>query len=78
MKQSINYQDNFLNTARKEKITVTIFLISGYQIRGQVKGFDNFTILIDSEGTQQLIYKHAISTLIPSRSLRLQGEEDEL
>ncbi len=78
MKQSINYQDNFLNTARKEKITVTIFLISGYQIRGQVKGFDNFTILIDSEGTQQLIYKHAISTLIPSRSLRLQGEDDEL
>ncbi|HHX02723.1 MAG TPA: RNA chaperone Hfq [Tissierellia bacterium] len=78
MKNPISYQDTFLNNARKEKLTVTIFLISGYQIRGQVKGFDNFTILIDSDGTQQLIYKHAISTLIPSRALPLQEEEDEL
>lgn len=78
MKGVINYQDSFLNKARRERITVTIFLISGYQIRGHVRGFDNFTILIDSEGTQQLIYKHAISTLIPARALDFQEEEDEL
>ena len=59
MKQPINIQDQFLNQLRKEAVPVTVFLLNGFQLRGQVKGFDNFTILFESEGKQQLVYKHA-------------------
>ena len=82
MNKSVNLQDLFLNQARKEKIMITVFLISGYQIRGFVSGFDNYTIVIDSDGKQQMIYKHAISTLIPSKNLDFmkrnnqEGKED--
>lgn len=69
MKQNINLQDLFLNKVRKENIAITIFLINGYQIKGYVKGFDNYTIIMDSDGKQQLIYKHAVSTIIPSRPI---------
>lgn len=69
MKSTINLQDTFLNRARKENITITIYLINGYQIRGIVKGFDNYTIILDSEGKQQLIYKHAISTIVPNKPI---------
>lgn len=72
MKSTINLQDVFLNQCRKDQIPITIFLISGYQIRGMVKGFDNYTIILDSEGKQQMIYKHAISTIIPSKSVHYQ------
>ncbi|MCF6459749.1 RNA chaperone Hfq [Clostridium sp. Cult3] len=71
MKGTINLQDIFLNKARKESINLTIYLINGYQIKGLVKGFDNYTIILDSEGKQQLIYKHAISTIIPSQYIDL-------
>jgi len=67
--QQFNLQDGFLNQARKEAIPVTIYLINGYQIKGQIKGFDNFTVVIDENGRQALIYKHAISTIMPSRPL---------
>jgi host factor-I protein len=68
-KPVINLQDGFLNQVRKEGIAVTIFLINGFQVRGLVKGFDNFTIILDSDGKQQMIYKHAVSTIIPARAL---------
>ena len=77
MKQIINLQDVFLNQARKDRIMITIFLISGYQIRGVVKGFDNYTIIMDSDGKQQMIYKHAISTMIPSREINFMKPEQE-
>lgn len=69
MKGNINLQDVFLNKARKESIDITFFLVNGYQLKGKVKGFDNYTIILESEGKQQLIYKHAISTIIPSKSI---------
>ncbi|MPQ43938.1 RNA chaperone Hfq [Clostridium tarantellae] len=66
MNKSINnLQDIFLNNARKGKIHVTIFLMNGVQLKGYVKGFDSFTVVLDSEGRQQLVYKHAISTIAP-------------
>lgn len=71
MKQNMNFQDVFLNRARKDNVQITLFLINGYQIKGLVKGFDNYTILLDSEGKQQLIYKHAISTIIPAVNIEL-------
>lgn len=74
MKSNINLQDVFLNRARKENISLTIYLINGYQIKGLVKGFDNYTIILDSEGRQQLIYKHAISTIIPNSPINLSNE----
>ncbi len=71
MKQGINLQDAFLNKARRDGIGITIFLVNGYQIKGQVKGFDNYTIILESEDKQQLIYKHAISTIIPTKQIDL-------
>lgn len=71
MKQNINLQDVFLNKARKNNIAITVFLVNGYQIKGIVKGFDNYTLVLDSEGKQQLIYKHAISTIVPSKTIDL-------
>lgn len=77
MKQSINLQDVFLNQVRKDHIMITVFLVSGYQIRGQVKGFDNYTIIMDSDGKQQMIYKHAISTMIPAREINFMKRDEE-
>lgn len=57
----------FLNQVRKEHTPINIFLVNGFQLKGVVKGFDNYTIILDSEGKQQLVYKHAISTLIPQK-----------
>ncbi len=70
-------QDNFLNQARKDGVPVTLHLVNGFQIKGLVKSFDNFTIVIDSMGKQQLIYKHAISTVTPARTVSLTGEDGE-
>ncbi|WP_446899620.1 RNA chaperone Hfq [Clostridium sp. LBM24168] len=60
-----NLQDIFLNGARKNKTPVTIHLTNGFQIKGSVKGFDNFTVILDVDGKQMMIYKHAISTITP-------------
>jgi host factor-I protein len=65
----INLQDSFLNQVRKENVPVIIYLVNGFQLRGAVKGFDNFTVIIENEGKQQLVYKHAISTVTPFRPL---------
>lgn len=71
MRQNINLQDAFLNKVRRDNIGITIFLVNGYQIKGIVTGFDNYTIVLESEDKQQLIYKHAISTIVPSIQLDL-------
>ncbi|GEK57466.1 MULTISPECIES: RNA chaperone Hfq [Marinococcus] len=76
MKQSVNIQDQFLNVVRKEKIQVTVFLTNGFQLRGLIKAFDNFTVVLDSDGKQQLVYKHAISTFVPQRTVSLQTESE--
>ncbi|KIL47806.1 MULTISPECIES: RNA chaperone Hfq [Jeotgalibacillus] len=77
MKQAINIQDQILNQLRKDAAFVTVFLLNGFQIRGQVKAFDNFTVLLESDGKQQLVYKHAISTFVPSKSVKIQTAEAE-
>lgn len=76
MNKSINIQDTFLNQLRKENIPVTVFLMNGFQIRGAIKAFDNFTIIIDSEGRQQMVYKHAISTFVPQRNVSLMQQDN--
>ncbi len=69
-KSQVNLQDIFLNQMRKEKIPVTMYLINGARITGTIKGFDNFVILLKQE-SQQLVYKHAISTIIPEKPVDL-------
>jgi len=70
-KQAINLQDVFLNQVRKEKLAVTIYMTNGFQLKGVVKGFDNFTVVLDSDGKQQMIYKHAISTVSPVKPVNM-------
>lgn len=74
MSQSVNIQDQYLNQLRKDRIQVTVFLTNGFQLRGTVKAFDNFTVLFDTDGKQQLIFKHAISTFAPSKNVTLESE----
>lgn len=71
MNKNINLQDVFLNQVRKEHVPVTVYLTNGFQLRGLVKGFDNFTVVLDSEGKQQLVYKHAISTVTPMKAMNI-------
>jgi len=68
----INLQDTFLNTARHEKIFLTVFLVNGFQLKGTVSSFDNFTLELNADGKQHLVYKHAISTIIPSRAIDME------
>ena len=69
-KSQLNLQDIFLNQVRKENIGVTIYLIGGVQLRGMVRGFDAFTILLDSVGKPtQMVYKHAVTSIVPSRPI---------
>lgn len=63
-----NIQDQLLNTARKDKLDLTIYLLNGVPLKGKVVSFDNFTIVLEQENKQSLVYKHAISTIIPLRS----------
>jgi len=71
MSLNMNLQEQMLNQLRKEKIMVTVFLINGFQFKGLIKSFDNFVILVETDGKQQIIYKHAISTLVPSHNVTL-------
>lgn len=66
-----NLQDRYLNQARRDKTPLTLFLINGYQLRGTILSFDQFAVLLLSEGKQNLIYKHAISTIQPAEAIRL-------
>ncbi|MCK1997992.1 RNA-binding protein Hfq [Paenisporosarcina quisquiliarum] len=70
----MNIQDLYLNQLRKNDIFVTVFLLNGFQLKGLVKSYDNFTVLFESDGKQQLIYKHAISTFAPSKPVKLTEE----
>ena len=72
MEKTKNLQDAFLTRARAERTPVTLFLMNGFQLRGVLRAFDSFTVIIDSDGKQQLIYKHAISTLAPARPIALE------
>ena len=71
MQKTNNLQEVFLAQARKQKIPVTMFLVNGFQLRGTITGFDCFVVILDSEGRQQVIYKHAISTVAPLRPVDL-------
>ena len=71
MQKTHNLQDLILNQARRDRSMVTVFLMNGFQLHGVVRGFDSFTLVLDSEGKQQLIYKHAISTIVPPRPISL-------
>jgi host factor-I protein len=73
--KSLNLQDSYLNQLRKEKIPVVIYLTNGVRLKGLIKGFDNFVILL-KENAQSLIYKHAVSTIVPERDVEI-GFEDQ-
>ena len=78
MTQKINLQDAFLAAARRSEIPVTAFLVNGFQMRGVISGFDSFTVALTAEGKQNLIYKHAISTISPLRSMDLSEWENNI
>ena len=77
MQKTNNLQEIFLTRARKQNIPVTMFLVNGFQLRGVITGFDCFVVILDSEGRQQVIYKHAISTIAPARPVALREEAAE-
>ena len=68
-----NLQDRFLNQARKDRTMVTLFLMNGFQLRGTIISFDQFAVLVQSDGKQNLIYKHAISTVQPAEPVKMSG-----
>lgn len=70
-KSAINLQDIFLNQVRKEHLAVTIYLANGFQLKGIVRGFDNFTVILEADGKQQMVYKHAISTISPIKPINI-------
>ncbi len=71
MNKNLNLQDVFLNQARKERISLTVFLVNGYQFKGIVKGFDSYIVILDCDGKQNVVYKHAISTISPVRPINI-------
>lgn len=74
MHTKANLQDIFLLRAKRDRVPVTMFLMNGFQMRGVITGFDAFVVTLDSEGRQQVIYKHAISTIAPGRNVDLTEE----
>lgn len=72
MQKTQNLQDVFLNQLRRDRLSVTVFLMNGFQMHGIIRSFDGFTLVLDTDGKQQLIYKHAISTIIPPKPLSLE------
>ena len=74
MQTKANLQDLFLLRARRDKVPVTLFLMNGFQMRGVITGFDPFVVVLVSDHRQQIIYKHAISTIVPERALSLREE----
>lgn len=76
-KGTVNLQDNFLNQVRKDNIPVTIYLTSGVQLKGMVRGFDSFTVILESPGKPpQLVYKHAMASVVPARPVSLMPREE--
>ena len=70
MSDPINLQEAILSEVRRDKVPVTLFLMNGFQLRGTITGYDSFVVVLVTEGKQQMIYKHAISTLAPMRTLK--------
>ena len=70
MSEAINLQDAILKECRREHVPLTLFLMNGFQLRGIITGFDSFVVVLVSDGKQQMIYKHAISTLAPMKPLK--------
>ena len=79
MSKGQNLQDPFLNALRKERVPVSIYLVNGIKLQGQVESFDQFVVLLKN-AVSQMVYKHAISTIVPARNVRLSagGEEDDI
>ena len=77
MQNKANLQELFLLRARRDKVPVTVFLMNGFQMRGVITGYDPFVVVLDSDGRQQVIYKHAISTITPVRPADLRDAEEE-
>ncbi len=77
MNKNLNLQDIFLNQARKEKVLVTMILVNGYQFKGVVKGFDSYVVILDCEGKQNVVYKHAISTIVPTRAINILDSQEK-
>ena len=71
MSDTMNLQDAILTEVRRDRVPVTLFLMNGFQLRGTIISFDQFAVLVLSEGRQNLIYKHAISTIQPSDTVRM-------
>lgn len=78
MSKQQNLQDIFLNHARKTGMPLTLFLMNGFQIRGVCTGFDSFTVIMNTEGKQQMIYKHAISTIVPIKPIAFERSPEVL
>ena len=76
MQKKINLQDLFLLRARQDRVPVTLFLMNGFQMRGTITGYDPLVVVLDSDGRQQVIYKHAISTIAPIRPVELRENEE--
>ncbi len=74
--KSQNLQDKFLNKIRKDKMSVTVFLVNGVKLQGIITWFDNFSLLLRRDGQSQLVYKHAISTIMPSQPVQMFDAED--
>jgi len=70
-KSQANLQDLFLNQVRREGVPLTVYLVNGVQLRGTVRGFDSFTVVLESDGRQMMVYKHAVSTISPLRPVEL-------
>ena len=76
MQNKLNLQDLFLLRAREDRLNVTVFLMNGFQMRGIITGYDPFVVVLDTDGKQQVIYKHAISTIVPIRPVELREAEE--
>jgi len=76
MQTKINIQETFLTKAKRERLPMTVFLMNGFQLRGVLTGFDAFAVILDSDGKQQMIYKHAISTIVPVRPVDMAAPEE--
>lgn len=74
MQKTQNYQDTFLSEARKGRFQVVVFLMNGFQMKGVIRAFDSFVVVLDTDGRQQMIYKHAISTIVPPRPVELEQD----
>lgn len=77
MKNDINLQDAFLNVVRQQGQVITVILMNGYQMRGIIRGFDSFIVILESDGRQQMVYKHAISTMIPGQRVEFYTRREE-